>query len=48
MAYIASVDTKFTLKSGDIVMIRRRELTHIKQQYIDYVKNTVGKYVKQD
>lgn len=48
MAYIASVDTKFTLKSGDIVMIRRRELTYIKQQYIDYVKNTAGKYVKQD
>lgn len=48
MSYITSVDTKFTLKSGDIVMIRRRELTNIKRRYLDYLKNTAGEYVRQD
>lgn len=48
MAYIYSVDTKFTLFSGDIVMIRRRELTQIKQRYLDYAQKTSHEYIEQN
>ena len=46
MAYIQSVDTKFTLYSGDIVMIRRRQLTKIRGLYLDYAEKISHEYAQ--
>lgn len=39
MNKIDSVDTDFTMKSGDVVPIRTRNFNEIRNEYFDYIKN---------
>lgn len=39
MDYIQTVDKAFTLTTGDTILIRQRELKHIRDQYLNYTEN---------
>ena len=38
MAYVQNADHQFTLFTGDIVLIRQRNLKEIRNRYLDYLK----------